>query len=566
MARIRRFRSLVSLFFGRFLDNDLISIDGDVRATLINVLGLVATPGIILPFLSAITYSRLADQPLWVRDLASFREKGFYLSFSMTVLGMLTVLQWHALFPDRRDYLVLRPFPVSLSSVFGAKMVALAGFWCTFTVAVNAVCSVLFPMIVVQNSDTATFLWFVRGHVVAVLAANAFVFLSLVAVQGILVNCLSVRAFRRISPLMQGALIAGVLAMFFSSGSAMSVIPLSGPATTRLLWCPPAWFLGLYQWELGWTAPAIRELAGLARYSLAAAALLAAVTYALGYRRHVRKSLESSDAPNGAPGALAQWFAGWWNRIALRNPCERAAFHFVAQTLLRSTRHKVLLAAYAGVGFAIAFEWLGGVMLTSRDRWWRESYALLLPAPLVIALFLACGVRYVFTLPAELRANWIFKVSAINHTPRYVTGIRKALAATVVFPMCATVMTIHLLIWPWQMACAHAIYCAALMMVLCDILLAGFEKLPFTCSYVAGRANIRLFWPAYILGFVWYMTAAVSFEVWILKEPSRIVWMLVAAAVIEVLVLAYRRTVTAEFAFIFDDRPEPAVQTLDLAS
>ena len=42
--RIRQFRELSKLFFGRFLDNDLISLDGDTKGTLLGVLGLIAAP------------------------------------------------------------------------------------------------------------------------------------------------------------------------------------------------------------------------------------------------------------------------------------------------------------------------------------------------------------------------------------------------------------------------------------------------------------------------------------------------------------------------------------------
>ncbi len=98
-----------------------------------------------------------------------------------------------------------------------------------------------------------------------------------------------------------------------------------------------------------------------------------------------------------------------------------------------------------------------------------------------------------------------------------------------------------------------------------EVLLAGFAKLPFTCSYVPGKANIKALWPVYTLAFLAYVSSLSGFELWILREPSRMVWLFVFAAVCKAGVLFYRRRLRPEdLLLVFDERPEPVVRTLNL--
>ena len=165
------FRELTKLFFRRFLENDLISLDADTRPSLVNILALVAAPGVFLPVLELVLYAAAYYTPLPERDLGSLQEKAFYLCFSMTALGIATVLEWDTLLPDRRDYAVLRPLPVRLGTILAAKIAALAGFWAILTIAINGFSSLVFPMAVLQREGFAALVWFIRCHVLAVLPA-----------------------------------------------------------------------------------------------------------------------------------------------------------------------------------------------------------------------------------------------------------------------------------------------------------------------------------------------------------------------------------------------------------
>jgi hypothetical protein len=131
-------RELVKLFFRRFLENGLICLDGDTKPALVNILALLAAPGIFLPVLELLAYAAAYQRPFYVRDMASIPEKALYLCFSMTALGIATVLEWDTLVPDRRDYAVLRPLPLRPGTILAAKIAAVAGFWGILTLVINA--------------------------------------------------------------------------------------------------------------------------------------------------------------------------------------------------------------------------------------------------------------------------------------------------------------------------------------------------------------------------------------------------------------------------------------------
>ena len=51
------------------------------------------------------------------------------------------------------------------------------------------------------------------------------------------------------------------------------------------------------------------------------------------------------------------------------------------------------------------------------------------------------------------------------------------------------------------------------------------RKVPFTCSYVPGAANLRLYWAAYLGAFLAYAVAATGLQRWV-GHPPAILWCL----------------------------------------
>jgi hypothetical protein len=558
-------RELARHFFSRFFDNDLIAADGDMRSTVVNILAMLAVPGMLLPFLFMSKYVALQKEPMYVRDLASLGEKEFFICFSMTVMGLVTVIEWEMLFPDRRDYANLTPLPIRLSVMFGGKMAALLAFLAIFSLAINAFSPVMFAAVVAQKGSLLMLAGFARCHIISVLAANAFVFFFCVATQGVLMNLLGYRMFRRVSPYVQFGLVALLILMMLLSGRIVSRLRPFAPVNSTLVrFFPPLWFLGLYQTQLGWANPVFRELASSARMAAGWTTIAAIITYLVSYKRHVKRSIESTDSLSHEPSAWERLATRWLDCFVVRKSLERAAFYFVWQTLTRSRRHKLFLAGYCAAGCALIFEGLAVLVARGGNAWMYHPIPELLPAPLILAFFILCGMRHVFAVPAELRANWVFQVSDRGEARACLAGVRKAMIVFGIVPWFVLLLPLHGLFWGWRAALLHMMFAAVISYLLVEVILVSFEKFPFTCSYLAGKANLKVSWPIYLFGFTAYVSACLTLEYWMLQRPMRFAWLLAVIAIVHGALAIYRWRVGRAFSLVFDDQPEPLVRTLNL--
>ncbi|HEY3441859.1 MAG TPA: hypothetical protein VGK29_13940 [Paludibaculum sp.] len=562
----RQFRELSRLFFGRFIENDLISVDGDTQGTLVGILGLLAAPGLFIPFFEFLQFGShpLCWLPWWQRDLFSIPDKVLHLGLSMAVLGVVTVLQWDAILPDRRDYAVLKPLPIGMATMFTAKLWALLRFWAIFTLVLNALSVFLFPLAVTQNSTLPELLWFVRCHALAVLAANGFVFLLMIAIQGVLLNLLGWQRYRRAAPYAQSILVAAILGMFFLAIGVSLQIDPDEPVRGLLGWLPPVWFMGLYEHELGWSQAAFVGLAATAWRALGLTALIGALAYAISYRRSITAAFEQGEGPTSLPTSLRLAIDTALNRWVLRTPAERASFHFVRATILRSRSHRVLVATYAGVGFALVFQSVATMVAYGNRIWWRSPQGPLLPSALVLALFILAGLRYAFSVPAEWRANWAFQIAGGADESGYLVGVRKAVVLLAILPLFTLLLPIHIALWGWRAGAIHIAFGALVAWLLMELILLGMEKVPFTCSYVAGKANLRSSWPLYVAGYLAYVSACAWAEYHIQEQPALLVILVVFVALVKLAVERYRILQAPDFHLRFDEAPEPVVRTLGL--
>lgn len=555
-----QFGELRRLFFGRFLDNDLIALEGDANSILAGVLGLLAAQGLFLPFFEFLQFSSmpLVAQPWDLRDLAALPHKALHIGLSLTVIGLVSVLEWDALLLDRRDIGVLRPLPIRVKTLLAAKVAALAQFWMVFCLVVSALPAVLLPMIVLPAGREALLLRFIGAHAASVLAANAFIFLFVIALQSMLLLLLGYRLYRRVSPWVQGVLLALLLGGFFLAlGMPFDV---EESAVLRLL--PPVWFVGLYQALLGWPHEMFRELAWRGVMALLGTGLVALAAYSLSYRRIVAQSFEALEAPVSTRRA---WQWGWLNRRLLTSPAQRASFHFVLATMLRSRTHRMLVLGWFGAGGALVFHGIAGFAASGARDWWRSPGGPLLPAAAILWLFLIAGLRYSFTVPAELRANWMFQTAGALDVHQLMMGVRKAVLPAAILPLAAVLLPLHAFAWGWPLAAFHIAYHATIAWLLAECLLIGFDKLPFSCAYVAGKADLKSRWWLFVLAYFCYAATVTAVEKLMFGYPERWAVFFAAAAAAEIGLNAWRRRLDGEAVLEFNARPDPAVQTLELA-
>ncbi len=92
-----------------------------------------------------------------------------------------------------------------------------------------------------------------------------------------------------------------------------------------------------------------------------------------------------------------------------------------------------------------------------------------------------------------------------------------------------------------------------------------FRKIPFTCSYPPGKANISIMWGAYWAGFLVYAFSMASLESWMVKRPLRLIpFYLIVAIIFGGFEWWRRRADSVGVALVFDDAADPVILTLGL--
>lgn len=566
MDERQQFGKLAQNFFMRFFESDLLSPQVDYRATLSQALGLLASPGLFIPLLL---------MPLLMMDPAAARSwpiKLIFVFFSVLVMGVLSILEWDALMPDHRDQAILMALPVRPRTIFGAKFWALAQFMLIFSVDVNAGSILLLPpleMVEKRNAGLPELLRYAGAHAAGTIGASAFIFLFVVAVQATLMNIFKPKWFRRISTGIQVLSILTLLAALFFFPAVMEQIPAWKQHNSAIFGlAPPVWYVGLCEVLQGTADTQFQALARTGLYALAGAGAWAVAAYALAYGRYTRASLEIPTKAVGKPasaGRERRSATGYLVSRLMRNPLQRATFRFTLQTMRRSSKHRLILAAYVGAGLAIVLEEIVTLSFRGGDAWRQAREMALLSLPLVISFFLLSGMRFVFNIPSELPANWVFQITERAEKTAYLSGVRKCMSLVVVAPLAIVVLPIYALLFGPEIGIVHAAYCSLLSLIMIEALLWRLEKLPFTCSYAPGKVPVVALLCGYWLAFMAYTDFMVLIETYFLRSRTATAICLgLLGGSLWALSAYWNRPPAEATALVFHEEPEPVVRTLDL--
>jgi len=467
----RQFRLLVPAFLRRIFDNDLIPEGVDIRQSVIWLAALFAAPIGVLSVAMLNKYSvataLIEYDPSLLEEIerTTWGDELFFLLYSMTAVGFLTVLVWDSVFPDSRDAIVLGALPVRPRTALAAKLTALLLFVGAFAFAINV---------------------------------------------------------------------------------------------------PPAFGFALAVTLLGTDLASFHRLAATAVVALAGVAALALAGYALGYRRIARRALESDATPAHERRPVAIALGRCWTRV-VRGATQRAVVAFVTQSLMRSRRHRLLLAIYIGVALAFIMRGFVGPALTGSDIPWRAPTAMLLSIPLILSFFILIGLRVLFGVPTDHRANWVFRMTEHDDKAPYLAGVRTTLVLLGLLPLALVTLPLYTLAWGPMPALAHTALWVLLGLLLVEALVTRLRKVPFTCSYVPGKAKMKVLAIPYLALTLFYGYVTARWELWLLDDPTR--WMTVLGVMAAILVAV--RVARGRFSpppdlLTYDETPDVSVQQLHL--
>ncbi len=561
------FGLLLRHFFGRFFDNEIVSQQGDLRTSVVQVIGLFAVPGIFLPFYMLPQQVRF-DLP-FDKGWLLIGDYYFFVMYSMVIMGLVMVFEWDALFPDRKDYLILTPLPLSQRGIFAGKTAALILFLALFVVDANFFGATLGPVVSAgPGMPLVVVARLIAAHATAVAAAALFVALVFAAVQGLLINLLTGRAFRRVSPWVQMAGMGLLVTVLFLTPLVCATLrPVFERGSPLVKWYPPFWFLALYLDLLPGRpgGPMFHSLAPLAWKALGVAGAVFAISYLAGYQRHARRVMESLETAGRGPGWLRTAFDAAVNRWLLRHPLERATFHFISNTILRTPRHRLFQATYAGIALSLAIPNVVEIGTRPGAPLLVFSSAGLLAIPLTLSFFAVSGLRAAFNLPAELRANWVFQVCESEQRIRHIRAARKWVVLMGIVPLFLLLAPLEFVFRGWWLGTIHLTFALALALVLLELLMVWFRKIPFTCSYFPGKTSLAVMALLYIAGFTTYCGSMATLQSSLIHTPyKRPLFYAFAFALLCGLALLERHELDVDNSLIYEDQPDPIVRTLEL--
>jgi hypothetical protein len=358
-----------------------------------------------------------------------------------------------------------------------------------------------------------------------------------------------------------------IVMLFLTPLACASIRPLVERDSPLLRWFPPFWFLGLYLDMLPGrpAAPVFHELATLARHALAISAAGFVVTYLAGYRRHARRVMETVEGTVGGPSRLRVGLDRLVNRWLLPHPLERATFHFISNTMLRNARQRLFLAAFGGVAVALTLPALVRIGTRPGTPFVIFEAAGLLSAPLTLSFFVVSGLRAAFNFPAELRANWVFQICESEDRILHIRAARKWIALMGILPLFALLAPVEIWFRGWRLAFLHLTFALGLALVLLNLLLIWFRKIPFTCSYFPGKTSMAVMFFLYLAGFTTYSWTMAELEArWIDRPAPLLLFYLATGAALYGLARLEVRELGVDDALIYEDEPDPIVRSLEL--
>jgi hypothetical protein len=517
-------------------------------------LAFLASPGLIMPvWYARATLERGSDPQAMLRGMHTFRL--FFITLTMTAIGMVALVIWDGMFPDRRDARILTGLPLPARLLIGARLLALSALCAIFVVGVNIVPTIFYAPTIAVFGGAANLPQGVLAFVVANGLAGAFIFSALVALQGLVLNLGGRRAADQLSLALQVSFVMVLLQMvlFMPRVAAMLTADLE---TGWVLALPSVWFLGLYDVIGGRPVAGSPALAGMALLATAATVGAAILLFVATHDRLTRRALESREIGGGRKGLTIETLA----EVLCRRPIARAVFGFTIKTLTRSRSHRLLMAIYLGGALALVASGIVPIALTEGLAGFTTPGVVLLSAPLVIGFFALVGMRVALAIPVEPKANWLFRQSEPADRPAAIDGVRAAMLVVGVLPTSLLALVTAGTLWDGWAALAHAAVCTVMGWLLVEILLMGVVKIPFTCSYFPGRSRIGTLWSLYLTAFTAYSYTTAAWEVEFLARPRAVpIFIVVIASAITVLTIRRHRNLASLHGLRFHEEDPGAI-------
>jgi hypothetical protein len=556
----KQLRQLTELFFHRFFDSEMFATPhADMHLLFVQILALLVMPGVLKTLGSINKYLLIAMTPGVNWDQAILIDTYSFLVLSMILTGFITVFEWDALFPDDKDIYNLTPLPIKPRTLFFAKVLTLSLFVAFTNIAINGVSTVLFPGVALSASGkpSSAGIMYTAGHGISLLLSSVFVFTLAIAVRALFSLLFPARFVRAVSRYTQLALILLLLCAFLTDLQPARMIMEKNPL---IYWLPSFWFLGLYEVIIGHHDFVFSILAKTACTAVLLSFVVAILSYVISYLSSMQKGFQSSGIASLRVSVVRKTCTWILHKTILKGSSNRALFHFVAQTLFRRREHFLYCGSFVMVGIALIYSI--GKSLGPHPY---EHLHLLLSFPLIMSYAILVGLRFAFSVPADLNANWLFKTINKRKLEMSYGGIQVFMFCAANIPLLLVFVPFYLHAYDIRIVGLHVLFASVLSFLLIKLLLFRFDKLPFACSYIPGKANLRALWLPYLLSFFAYAFGTTGIELWLLHDmKAYIIFILIVGIAIIGMSINRSSFLRGNRDIQFEEEPEQAVYVLTI--
>jgi hypothetical protein len=190
----------------------------------------------------------------------------------------------------------------------------------------------------------------------------------------------------------------------------------------------------------------------------------------------------------------------------------------------------------------------------------------LLSIPFILAYCILVGLRFVFDIPTELRPNWIFRLSLDKTEHECIPMVRRVMLTFILPWVFAAVLPVSLYLWGWTTALLHTALITLGSVILADILLVRFRKVPFTCSYPPFRHSAIVIMLVYFFGFSTFVGLTSVLEQWVLPHPALILLFIpITLGAWYARSRLQQETIEIDKQIIFEEKEPADFEVLDLA-
>jgi hypothetical protein len=186
-------------------------------------------------------------------------------------------------------------------------------------------------------------------------------------------------------------------------------------------------------------------------------------------------------------------------------------------------------------------------------------------ASILMMILVVLALRVVASIPIALQANWIIRITQVRSAKDYQKGVRSSWLILGVTPVLLLITSFLVAAYPRWPALGHFSVMMWLGILVVEACLYTFSKIPFTCSYLPGKAGIHVaFWVCAML-FIRLLNDAAEFEGQMLHRLLTCAAMIlvVASAAIGMRYLSESRAASTE-ALLFEEEYPAEITGLKL--